>query len=278
MNYVLFHNNCMDGFGAAFSAWLYFQENKLPYKLIPCNYNEPFPLTDEEIKDSYKRAELERVFAIAKELKVLDHHPTAKDDLENLSFAEFDLSQSGAMLAWKHFQPNKPVPTLLKYIQDRDLWTWQLPHSKEVNMVIQGQSLKQSNLPNFQLFMESLDLPNAVEAARDQGAAILNFQSQFIEIAINRSTVMVEIGGHEVPACNSSIFESETCQALMDKFPNAPFAVVFYKNSNATDINVSLRSRGFDVSKIAELYNGGGHKAAAGCRIHQDQFKIKPVK
>lgn len=36
-------------------------------------------------------------------------------------------------------------------------------------------------------------------------------------------------------------------------------------------IKVSIRSRGPVVNEIAERYNGGGHKMAAGARIHEDE-------
>jgi oligoribonuclease NrnB/cAMP/cGMP phosphodiesterase (DHH superfamily) len=283
MNYVLYHGNCMDGFGAAFAAWLHFKEKNLPYELLACNYNEPFPLTDEQVRGSnifvvdfsFPRAVLERVCLTAAKVQVLDHHPTAEADLASLPCAHFDMSQSGAMLAWKYFHPEKKIPVLMNYIQDRDLWVWKLPHSKEINMVIQGQPLNASQMDSFKSFMDSMESQETVNLLKSQGEAILNFQNQFVDLAIKRSLVLVEIGGHLVPGCNTSIFESETCQRILDKFPEYPFSVTFYSNSNSDDTNVSLRSKGFDVSAVASMYNGGGHKQASGCRIKSKDFVIK---
>jgi len=48
----------------------------------------------------------------------------------------FDLTRSGAVLAWEHFHPETDLPRLLAYVQDQDLWQWQLPNSDAVNAAI----------------------------------------------------------------------------------------------------------------------------------------------
>ena len=47
---------------------------------------------------------------------------------------------------------------------------------------------------------------------------------------------------------------------------NIKFAVIFKENINDNSVRISLRSKGnFDVNKFAkDIYNGGGHKNAAG--------------
>ena len=75
----------------------------------------------------------ERLAARAGSTRVLDHHATAAEDLAGLPFVTIDLDRSGAVLAWEHFHPGRPVPLLLRYVQDRDLWRWALPRSREVN-------------------------------------------------------------------------------------------------------------------------------------------------
>ena len=47
---------------------------------------------------------------------------------------------------------------------------------------------------------------------------------------------------------------------------NIKFAVIFKDNINDNSVRISLRSKGdFDVNKFAkDIFNGGGHKNAAG--------------
>src|SRR5207237_3014797 len=56
---------------------------------------------------------------------------TAEADLRDLPVAHFDMERSGAVITWEHLHQSPP-PELLRYIQDRDLWRWELPHAREV--------------------------------------------------------------------------------------------------------------------------------------------------
>jgi hypothetical protein len=38
------------------------------------------------------------------------------------------MNKSGARLAWEFF-PDKPVPGLIRYVEDRDIWKWEFPES-----------------------------------------------------------------------------------------------------------------------------------------------------
>lgn len=128
MTTVLYHANCKDGFGAAWAAYQHFGESA---KYIPVQYSEPLP----EIEDgdnvfivdfSYSRDILVPLSERCN-LTVIDHHKTAFEALTGLNFATFDMNRSGAVLTYKHFFPDRTPPDLLFYIQDRDLWLWNLP-------------------------------------------------------------------------------------------------------------------------------------------------------
>ena len=67
---------------------------------------------------------------------LIDHHKTAAEDLANVPGCHFDTTRSGAVLAWQHFHPGAPVPEILLYVEDRDLWLWQLAHSREINAAL----------------------------------------------------------------------------------------------------------------------------------------------
>jgi phosphoesterase RecJ-like protein len=48
-------------------------------------------------------------------------------------------------------------------------------------------------------------------------------------------------------------------------------AVVFMRETFPDTYRVSLRSKdGINVARVAEKFNGGGHKNAAGCRVEGD--------
>jgi uncharacterized protein len=62
-------------------------------------------------------------------LIVIDHHKSAMIELHDISNTHFDMTKSGAMLSWEFFHPGKEPPKFIRYIQDRDLWKWELEYT-----------------------------------------------------------------------------------------------------------------------------------------------------
>jgi oligoribonuclease NrnB/cAMP/cGMP phosphodiesterase (DHH superfamily) len=136
--FVLYHANCQDGFGAAWAARDFFGDSAT---YIPVQYGDPLPEMPDGsavyiVDFSYDRATLEALSTRVEKLVVLDHHKTAKAELDGLPFATFDMNKSGAVLTWEYFNPGEPPPALLLYIQDRDLWRWKLPDSREISAAL----------------------------------------------------------------------------------------------------------------------------------------------
>src|SRR5690606_1810619 len=136
---VIYHGKCPDGFGAALAAWLYF-EGRGEY--VGMSHSKETLIEEmPELQDrsvyildfSFSPEIMTAIDAKARKLVMLDHHKSAADKLHGFQcrcgVVHFDLTQSGAMLAWKFFHPAKPVPDLIRFIQDRDLWHWAIPES-----------------------------------------------------------------------------------------------------------------------------------------------------
>ena len=278
--FVLYHQNCMDGTASAWSAWMFYKTKGISPKFIEVGYQAKIHLSDEEIKDSdiiiadfsYSESELRRVEKLAKSIIVLDHHKTSQAHLEKLSFASFDLDKSGAMLTWLHFHPGVKIPRLIQYVQDRDLWLFKLPFSKEVNAVVRS-----FNRVGLDMFSEFEKLSNRLEDDTEflgivnEGSAILKADQQNVEIVIKRSLSFVSIAGYSnIPAVNSSVYESEIGSRLLSLYPDAPFSAIYYDVEGGTSVYWSLRSRSgsnIDVGKIAGTLGGGGHPAASAFRV-----------
>ena len=147
---LVFHAGCPDGFGAAWSARRAWGNDA---RYIPRSHDDDFD--PERFEDelvifadiSLPNPLLRRLGEVAGEVLILDHHLTARDhftsdpSVENALAAKghrvhFDLERSGAMLAWNYFHPGESAPDLLRYVQDQDLWNWELPQSEEINAAI----------------------------------------------------------------------------------------------------------------------------------------------
>lgn len=264
MKYVLYHASCPDGFGAALAAWTRYRDDA---KYIPVQYGEPLP----EIEDgsevyivdfSYDRETLLSLKSRVETLVVLDHHKTARDALAGLDFATFDMDKSGAVLAWQYFHPGCATPSLFLLLQDRDLWKWELPNSRACSAYF-SVIPRDFNAWNI-LLSESMDCRHGHWV--DKGEAILAAQAIQASSLCDHA-ITANVRGYSVPSVNSPLLQSEIGEELCKRFPDAPFAAVFF-HLGGKEVVWSLRSRnGFDVSAVAKSMGGGGHPAAAGFKI-----------
>lgn len=256
MGITVLHHADADGFGAAWALWKGLNGGA---DFIPVRYGEPVPEipggTDLLliVDFSYDRMTCEAL-AERYRLVVIDHHKTAEEELRGLPYAIFDQGMSGAMLAWRYIFPFVPAPELIRYVQDRDLWRFALPHSEEVNLYI-------ASLPwNFEIW-DRFDLDTAILA----GTALRGFRDRQIAEVLGDARVRVrEFEGHRIPVVNCTANVSEVGQELLKRYPESPFAVMYYDLADGRR-NFSLRSRGdVDVAELCRRWGGGGHANAAG--------------
>lgn len=253
--YVLYHAHCADGFGAAFACWHQFGATA---HYLPVRYGDPLP----EIPDgatvyivdfSFPREVLLELAQRCATLRVIDHHKTAQAALDGLPFVTFDGNKSGAVLTWEYLFPEMPVPELLLYVQDRDLWQWRLPESREVSAAMMLRPF------DFEIW-SWLD----VEQLRQEGRVALRLVRQTAERQA-RQADWREVAGHRVPVVNATACISETCEAMKSLWPSAPFVASYFVTAAGNRV-WSLRSGpDFDVSAVASRFpGGGGHRQAAG--------------
>lgn len=257
---VIYHDECDDGFGAAYAAWKKFGDAA---EYIPGIYNEPAPdVTDKIVyilDYSYDRETLERMAEQAADIVILDHHKTARDVLLPLLQngtvkGNFDTSRSGAMMAWVYFHPGIRIPRLIAYIQDHDLWRHELKSSKEVSYALNSYPM------DFDVWNE-LMTDSAVSDLMEQGKHILRFHKRKVQ-EIVKNHYFVSFGNLvNIPIVNCTRSERNDVGNALAKI--APFSIVFVREGDI--VRVSLRSVGsYDVSKLAAVHKGGGHKNAAG--------------
>ncbi len=266
---IIYHADCRDGFGAAYAAWKKFGDSA---SYVPWRDHviAPEGLTDKEIyivDFSFRRPTFENLLAQNKSIVVIDHHQTAAADVTAFPQNVFDNNHSGCVLAWQYFHPDTPVPELLKYVEDHDLWRFALTENREYNVAL-GQ---------YDVTFESWDALIADLAASEasrvnfvaKGALIAKFEDKLVDtILATKERVLFE--GHEVWAVNAeriyrSILGNKLAE-LNEAEGKIAIGVVYYRSHGR--VNISLRSRGeVDVAAIAEKYGGGGHKRAAGIEV-----------
>ena len=253
---VLYHGNCPDGFGGAWAAWRALSDSASYY---PVSHGDPPPSLPSDadvvlVDFAYHRDQILALQSSVRSLTILDHHKSAQETLGDLPFATFDMDRSGAMMAWDFWHPGEDPPPLIRYVQDRDLWRFELPNSREVSAA----------LASYPMEFEVWDALDVAELARE-GTAISRFRAQTVQSMLGFAR-MGEVGGHRVPIVNATAHWSDVGEAMLERYPDAPFVASYFEDSDGAR-RWSLRSRAdFDVSEVAKQMGGGGHRQAAGFR------------
>jgi len=255
---VLYHANCMDGFGAAYAAWKKFGSTA---EYVPVQYNQPPPEVkgkDVYILDfSYPRDILVGMKSEAKSILVLDHHKSAKEALEGLDFAKFDMDRSGCIMTWDYFFDYRTRPFGLELIQDRDLWRFNFHKTKAFN-----EALRNLVPQTFEDWSQHLDTSGARKLSA-RGEDLLTVFNVDIDSLIKRAR-SATLGAAPVITCNAPPKYASELGNKLALASNIP-AVIYSYNGATKQFDYSLRSVGeTDVSKIAAQFGGGGHKNAAG--------------
>jgi oligoribonuclease NrnB/cAMP/cGMP phosphodiesterase (DHH superfamily) len=192
---------------------------------------------------------------------VIDHHKTAQEQLKDFPGAIFNMAHSGAYLAWRYFHEAIEVPQLIRYVEDRDMWWWKLPYSREVSAALWSYPME------FHVWdIISNDLESNIAGILKEGTAILRYMKQQTEMICNQA-YWCYLGEYRIPVVNATSLWSEVCEELLSLYPEAPFVGCYHQipHGEETIYKWSLRSKGeFDVSAVARQFGGGGHKNAAG--------------
>lgn len=268
---VIYHGRrCPDGFAAALAAWLFYEGkaeflgldhgdvksvDQLPALTARAVYILDFSFSADILGGIDERAA---------KLVMLDHHKSAAEKLNGFAcrcgVVHFDMNKSGARLAWEFFHPGVPVPGLVRYVEDRDLWAWQYPESAGFLAALD---------------MEPLDFARWAEIAAYSPAQTAEFMARgqamdekFSKLAadIAEGAQPVSFNGQNGLMVNApGVFHSLIGNLLSAK--SMTFALMWTVGKEGM-VKVGLRSqRNFDCIPLAESMGGGGHAQACGFKM-----------
>lgn len=261
-NLVIYHADCADGFGAAYAAWLSICDSA---EYLPMHYkdelNVPVEGRNVYILDfSFPLDVMETICDKASNVIWLDHHATSKETAAQIAsnypsaYVKHSDTKSGSILAWEYFHPFRDVPSLISHIDDRARWQFKLRDTKAVSAAL--WSYRPWTFEAWNDYTSKTMYSQLIT----EGAAILRAQRAEVEATVKKA-YPIHIAGQVGLAVNTDTNISEVCQELANQ--SETFGVVWYFDEG-TSVKYSLRSNGdFDVSKIAEFYDGGWHKNAA---------------
>jgi oligoribonuclease NrnB/cAMP/cGMP phosphodiesterase (DHH superfamily) len=287
---IIFHGpGCTDGLFAAWCFWRIFKYDAEYHMGVYQNGIYP------NVKDRivymvdfcYPLDIFKRICDEAKHVYLIDHHASALApinwDLANFSpdkfshnnlFCHCSLEKSGAMLAWefteKYFRlPNQralSAPKLIKHVQDRDLWKFELEFTKEILSGIFSYDLTFEQIDEW-IFDDDL----AVTDLWREGVTLQRAHLKQVKQIMDNNIRHIVLDNYTVPLVNTPHMYASDIGNILSKA--SPFAVMY--QDTAYHREFSLRSNKenpdwVDVSKIAIKYGGGGHVHASGFKVDRN--------
>uniref|UniRef100_A0A7S2WUL1 DHHA1 domain-containing protein n=1 Tax=Rhizochromulina marina TaxID=1034831 RepID=A0A7S2WUL1_9STRA len=198
-------------------------------------------------------------------------------------------------MAWDFFHGSaessaeRDIPLLFRYVEDRDIWRWALHQSKEVNA---GASMaiptpRPGKLVSPHKDFEKIrkvfeDGEAGVKRLAELGSVITRYEDSLVRRAVrSASKRRLKLAPEEVAyVVNSTVLASDIGNALamraLKEDSEVSYALIASYQPRSKGWGISLRSlygnpaapNAADVSKIANKYGGGGHRAAAGMRAN----------
>ena len=253
---LYYHGNCPDGFG---SAWAFYQKYGDTIEYEKFFYGKKIKPSDHDIiyfaDCSISKENLEELNKQSKVI-VIDHHKTAYENLEGYEFLYFNINNSGCVLSWKYLFKEKPVPQLLQYIEDRDLWKWKLKNTKEILCYLDSLDF---NFFDWSKMNDIISTNEGFLKIKESGSDILRYQKKLVKI-FSKNSDDLKLHGYNGTMVNSPFFQGE----IADEFKNKDFIIVYTKINSGYKCSIRTSKSDVDVSLIAKHFGGGGHQKASG--------------
>jgi len=270
---LIYHDCCIDSFGCVVAAEYYLRSQNSDQKIeyVPGKYDRDLDI-DVAGKNillcdiSYKKDKMIELTQKAKNVLVLDHHKTAVAELSHMNQSNkvFDMGHSGAYITWVYFNGLNNIPLLIKYIQDTDIWLKKMEFTNEIHAYL---SSIEKEMPGYYELLDEDVLMSKVSI----GESILKQQDiDITKFLKNSYTKSIKIKDKNyvmsVSECPVYKYKSELGSRMISYHRECDFAMIynFDEENNKTCISLRSENSRADVSEIAALYGGGGHRNASG--------------
>ena len=264
----------MDGISSAYIARNSLERNNVVVP-IPLQYSREDELFKEHLTKqdvcyfvdfSFKIDKMIQLAELVDRIVVIDHHKTAEAELVNLPDnveVNFNMSESGATLTWLYFH-DEPIPEIFEYIKDRDLWNWKLPYSREISEAL-AFLVKPNDINSFR--------DNAfigITALKEIGSTLLKKKNQQVQSKLSKvqDLTLCDI---EFKAINVTENISELGNEICIEY-NKPALMYFITQDMKVICSLRSINELSDVSKVATIFGGGGHRNASGFTVSLQTF------
>lgn len=192
-------------------------------------------------------------------LRLMLHGPKVLIILKN--------NMSGAALAWCHWNSADFHP-LVAHVQDRDLWRFQLEHTKAIHMYL---GTKEYSLEVWDRIAEELDTGQGYANIVNIGNKLLRIYDEEVDIIANQAVPCTIKGKTGLMVECHGKYASDVGNTLAGAC--GTFGMTYSESEDGERLHCSLRSNNsYDVEVLAKQFGGGGHKNASGFKVSIEEM------
>ena len=233
----------------------------------------------------------------ANQVVILDHHKSSEQMILNnksiLSlipnlYIEFAMDRSGCQMSWDYFFDFQPRPFFIDYMGDRDLWTWKLTSSREINTALWELGYIDSyDLDKLTKLLENSEekikylesIGKIIEARNKKEVDIGCANAIDTKIVWDKKTYRIWLGGNVNPTIRSELGNVLCFKPFKDGIM-PDFSASWQYDPKSDEWWISLRgvpSRSPDLSVMSSTFGGGGHPMASGFTIKSPSAGLKEI-
>jgi oligoribonuclease NrnB/cAMP/cGMP phosphodiesterase (DHH superfamily) len=210
----------------------------------------------------------DRMVELQKHAKILfwlDHHKTAIDGCLALGLKFPGLQTVGKAaieLTWNFLHPDEPLPEIVRYIAEHDLWQHDDPSTWPVHYGLGAYGLNPENSELWLRLIQNTDnmLDGIIRKGLKTAAAITKSNAIYAEQTAY--SIRLPNGWSAIPAnkgvSGSAVFDSVYDPDIHD------VKLVWYWQKTHWKFSLFYDKDGFDCGAFAATLGGGGHVRAAG--------------
>ena len=296
-NYIIYHNNCIDGFTGFYlflktDRW---EKRPIVYPDQPHSSSVPPSITGKNviiIDVAYSANVLKQIAKKAKKVLFIDHHISIAKDVAQLRLGEpheivYNKKHSGASLVWKHFHKG-PMPRYVKYVEDNDTGRWKY---EETLPFIAGLEVNLKLSPTFETLKkwDQLLKNKYVDKLIEEGTYYLRYKNFLINKFAKKYSLLwfpskmiakkhkMKPKKYRVAVINGGCPNVSLLGRHIVNSVDCDFCIIYVYIVDKQKYNVSLRSKDMDISWIAKRFGGGGHERAAAFSFSSLEYDISEL-
>lgn len=245
-----------------------------------------------------------KVIHVAERVVVIDHHITYRTSIETVINElkeddknkdeddnedekielHFDVNKAACQLTFEYFYPAQELPWFLNYIADRDLWKYEMPHSKEITNALYTDYHTRSIDNILRLFqIKGKELERLQEYLLKKGKILTELRTEAVKSGCRNRlecTYTSPLGDAYrvwLYTCDQYLLSDVGARLTRYRFKDGKypdFVVYWWYDVEHHQFGLSFRSdntspTSTDVEQIARMIQerGGGHRNAAGCVV-----------